>query len=92
MFRATVDTGVDGSVVGVAGRLTVDFVEEVERLCLSAEPPVLIDASGLRSCDADGLAFLARLRDGSVRVEGLSEYLEMRVRQEVRRRATSTES
>ena len=85
MFRATVDTEVDGSVVTVAGQLTVEFVKDVERTCLSAEPPVLIDANGLRSCDADGLAFLARMRDGVVRVEGLSKYLEMRLRHEMMR-------
>ncbi len=85
MFRATVDTDVDGSVVRVAGQLTVDVVKDVQRMCLSVEPPVLINAEGLRSCDADGLAFLARIRDGAVSVEGLSEYLEMRIRHEMMR-------
>ena len=80
MFHAALETGVDGSVVRVGGQLTVEFVRDVERLCLSAEPPVLIDASELQSCDADGLAFLARVRDGTASVEGLSEYLLMRVR------------
>ena len=80
MFRATVETGVEGSVVRAAGRLTVEFVRDVERLCLSAEPPVVIDASELRSCDAEGVAFLARVRDGTASVEGLSEYLLMLVR------------
>ena len=83
MFRATVDTDVDGSVVRIAGQLTAEYLKDVERLCISAEPPVLIDADGLRSCDADGLAFLARMRDGAVRVGGLSEYLEMRLSQEI---------
>ena len=90
MFRATVETGVDGSVVRVAGRLTMEFVKDVERLCLSAEPPVLIDASELQSCDADGLAFLARVRDGTASVEGLSEYLLMRLRIEGSRGASGT--
>ena len=82
MFRATAETGPDGSVIRVAGRLTAEFVGDVERLWLFAEPPVLIDASELRSCDADGLAFLARVRDrgGTATVEGLSEYLLMRLR------------
>ena len=80
MFRATVETGVDGSVIRVAGRLTAEFVGEVEQMCLSSEPPVLIDASELQSCDADGLVFLTRVRDGTVSVEGLSEYLLMRIR------------
>ena len=85
MFHATVETGVHGSVIRVAGRLTVEFVGDLERLCQSAEPPVRIDASELRSLDADGLAFLARVRDGTASVEGLSEYLLMRVRIEARR-------
>ncbi len=74
----------------MAGRLTVEFVKDVERLCLSAEPPVVIDASELKSCDADGLAFLALVRDGTARVEGLSEYLLMRVRIEGRRVSSET--
>ncbi len=91
MFRSTVDTDVDGSVVRVAGQLTVEFLKDVERMCLSADPPVLIDADGLRSFDADGLAFLARMRRaGGVRVEGLSEYLEMRLRHEMRRGSSGT--
>ena len=80
MFRAMVEMGGDGSVVRVAGRMTAEFLGDVERLCLSAEPPVVIDASELRFCDAEGLAFIARLRDGTVSVVGLSEYLLMRVR------------
>ena len=83
MFRAMVDTDVEGSAITVAGQLTMEFVKDVEHLCLSADAPVLIDASGLRSCDVDGLACLARMRDRAVRVDGLSEYLQMRVRHEM---------
>ncbi len=81
MFRATMEAVVDdGSVIRIAGHLTGEFLAEMERWCLSAEPPVLVDASDLRSTDAGGFALLARLRDSGVRVEGLSEYVEMRVR------------
>ena len=90
MFRAMVKTGGDGSVVRVAGRMTAEFLGDVERLCLSAEPPVVIDASELQSCDADGLAFFARVRDGAASVEGLSEYLLMSVRIEERRGSSET--
>ena len=90
MFRATVDTDVDGSVVKPAGQLTVEFVKDVERMCLSAEPPVLIDANELRSCDVDGLAFLARVTRSAVTVEGLSEYLEMRISHEMGRASSGT--
>ncbi len=90
MFRAVVEAGADGSVIRVAGRLTGEFVRDVERLCLSAEPPVVIDARELQSCDADGLAFLARVGDRTASVEGLSEYLLMRVRIEARRASSET--
>jgi anti-anti-sigma regulatory factor len=82
-----VEIGAEGSVVRLAGRLTAEFVKDVEHLCLSTEPPVLIDASELRFCDPDGLAFLvrARVQGGAASVEGLSEYLLMRVRVEERR-------
>ncbi len=90
MFRATVDTDVDGSVVKPAGQLTVEFVKDVEGLCRTAEPPVVIDANGLRSCDTEGLACLARMRDSGVRVEGLSEHLEMRLHREMRRGSEET--
>lgn len=81
MFRATLEAVVDdGSVIRIAGHLTGEFLAEMERWCLSAEQPVVVDASSLRSTDEGGLALLARLRDSGVRVEGLSEYLEMRVR------------
>ncbi len=90
MFRATVETGVDGSVIRVAGRLTAEFVRDLERLCLSTEPPLVIDASELRSCDAEGLAFIAQALDGSATVAGLSEYLFLRVRLERSRGSSET--
>ncbi len=59
-------------------------------LCLSAEPPIVIDARELQSCDAYGLAFLARVRDGTASVEGLSGHLLMRIRIEARRLSSDT--
>ena len=63
----------------MAGRLACEFLKEAERVCLSVERPLLIDASGVQSADPDGLAFLAWILDGGGRVESLSEYLAMRV-------------
>ena len=85
MFRATIDTQSDGSVVSIAGQLTKDFVEEAESLCLSAVSPLVIDCAGLMSCDEDGLALLLRLHDRAASIEGLSEYLQMRVDSETSR-------
>ncbi len=79
MLRITVVTDTDGTVVRMAGRLAGDQLEEVRRVCFSAESPLLIDASGLQGAAADGFAFLATILDGGGRVEGLSKYLSMRV-------------
>ena len=80
MFRITVEPGTRGSVVRMAGRLAGEVVEEARRVCFTDKPHLLIDASELQSADADGVAFLATLLDGGGRVDGLSEYLAMRVR------------
>jgi len=79
VLRITVVTDTDGTVVRMAGRLAGDQLEEVRRVCFSAESPLLIDASGLQGAAADGFAFLATILDGGGRVEGLSKYLSMRV-------------
>ena len=79
VLRITVETETNGPVVRMAGRLAGEFLEEAERACISAEPPLPIDASELQSADMDGLAFLATILDGGGKVEGLSEYLTIRV-------------
>ncbi len=80
VFRITVEIETNRPVARLAGHLACDGVEEAERVRLSAESPLLIDTSELQSADADGLAFLAKILDGGDGVEGLSEYLAMRVR------------
>jgi len=77
MLQITRDN--DGAIVRLAGRLAEKFVSEAERVCLSAEAPLLIDATGLQEADADGLALLAKFLAGGGRIEGLSTYLAMRV-------------
>ena len=79
MLRITVEPGPDGSVIRMAGRLAGEFVGEAEQVCRPAEPPLRLDARQLQSADADGVAFLATILDGGGRVDGLSEYLAMRV-------------
>jgi hypothetical protein len=79
MLRITLGVNNDGSMVRLAGRLADEFVGEAERVCLSAEAPLLIDATGLQEADADGIALLAKILAGGGRIEGLSRYLAMRV-------------
>ena len=79
MLRITLEVKNDGSIVGLAGRLGDEFVSEAERVCMSAEAPLLIDATGLQQADADGLALLAKILAEGGRIEGLSTYLAMRV-------------
>ena len=79
MLRITLEENNDGSIVRLAGRLADEFVSEAERVCLSAEAPLLIDATGLQDADADGFALLAKILAGGGRIEGLSTYLAMRI-------------
>ena len=79
MLRIAIETNDSGSVVRLVGRLAGEFVGEAKRVCLSAEPPLLIDATELQDADADGLALLVKILEGGARVEGLSKYLAMRV-------------
>lgn len=74
------ETDKEGSSVRMAGRLTGEYLEEAERVCHSAEHPLLIDARELQGADASGLEFLVRVLDGGARLEGLSQYLAMRIR------------
>jgi hypothetical protein len=64
MLRITLGVNNDGSMVRLAGRLADEFVGEAERVCLSAEAPLLIDATGLQEADADGIALLAKILAG----------------------------
>lgn len=80
MFHMVVQENDDSSVVRLSGRLTGEFVAEAERVCFSAAPPLLIDATELQDADADGFALLAKLIKEGARVEALSGYLRMRVR------------
>ncbi len=68
-----------GAVVRLSGRLADEFVAEARRVCFSAAEPLLVDATELQDADADGLALLVKILEGGARVEGLSEYLAMRV-------------
>ncbi len=79
MLRITLEANDDGSTVGFAGRLAGEFVGEAERVCLSVEAPLLIDATSLQEADADGLALLGKVLAGGGRIENLSRYLAMRV-------------
>ncbi len=69
-----------GAVVRLSGRLADEFVTEARRVCFSAATPLLVDANELQDADADGFALLANLMNEGARVEGLSGYLAMRVR------------
>ena len=79
MLRITPEVNKDGSIVRLTGRLANEPVSEAERVCLSAEAPLLIAATGLQEADADGFALLATILAGGGRIEGLSRYLAMRV-------------
>ena len=68
-----------GSMVQLSGRLSRESVGEAKHACTTADPPLLIDATELREADSAGLALLVELLDQGARVEGLTNYLAMRV-------------
>ncbi len=80
MLHITTQKHEDGSVVRLSGRLEGESVPEARRVCSSAVPPLLIDATELRDAGADGIALLVGLMTEGAKVEGLSGYLTMRVR------------
>jgi anti-anti-sigma regulatory factor len=64
----------------MSGRLDGESTAEARRVCSSAAAPLLVDASELHDMGADGTALLADLMAEGAKVEGLSGYLTMRVR------------
>ena len=71
-------------LIRLDGQLTAEGVIDLRGL-LNPAPPftkTTVDLSGLTSLDSDGRAFLIRLRDAGVRLQGGSLYIK-RLLQEV---------
>jgi hypothetical protein len=84
--------GVLGSVVRLAGRLRGAQVPAFVETCAKAGRPFRIDLSELVSADAVGLEALLRVREQGAMLDGMPEYLQLKVESLARERASKPRS
>jgi anti-anti-sigma regulatory factor len=63
------------TTIRVEGQLTSDGVPVVKAACESANPPLLLDLSDLRSADSDGIRTLQWLSQAGAELHGASPYI-----------------
>ncbi len=59
----------------IEGQLTSSSVPNVRAACDSANPPLRLDLSGLRSADSDGIRALQSLSDAGAELHGPNPYI-----------------
>ena len=74
-FRISTDTGQTATTVRIAGRLTGADLADLRALCESANFPLRLDLSGLRSADNDGIQALQALAEAGAQLHGASPYI-----------------
>ncbi len=84
--RIEVVSGVLGTVVRLAGRLTDVQVPDFVETCAKVARPLRIDLSELVSADAVGIEALLRVREMGAVFDGLSEYLVLKIEAQSRDR------
>ncbi len=57
-IRVSTEAGEAATTIRIEGKLTSDDVPDVRAACESANPPLRLDLSGLRSADRDGFRAL----------------------------------
>jgi hypothetical protein len=63
------------TTIRVEGQLTSDGVPDVNAACESANPPLRLDLSDLRSADSDGIRALQLLAEAGAELHGASPYI-----------------
>ena len=75
--RIETSAGEKKPTVSVAGRLEGLGVGELVRTCRSIEGELVLDLSGLRSADAEGLEAIQKLVQGGARLRGASPFIRL---------------
>ena len=63
------------TTIRIEGQLTGDGVPDVSAACESANSPVRLDLSGLRSADDDGIRVLQSLSEAGAELHGANPYI-----------------
>ncbi len=74
-IRVSTDAGEAVTTIRIEGQLTSSSVPDVRAACESANPPLRLDLSGLRSADNDGVRALRSLSEAGAELHGASPYI-----------------
>ena len=74
-FRVSTEAGDTVTTIRIEGELTSASVPDVRAACGSANPPLRLDLSGLRSADSDGIRALRSLSEAGAELHGASPYI-----------------
>ncbi len=73
--RVSTEAGETVTIIRIEGQLTSSSVPDVRAACDSANRPLRLDLSGLRSADTDGIRALQSLSEAGAELHGASLYI-----------------
>jgi anti-anti-sigma regulatory factor len=74
-IRVSTEAGETVTTIRIEGKLTSADVPDVRAACGSANPPLRLDLSGLRSADSDGIRALQSLSEAGAELHGANPYI-----------------
>ena len=74
-IRITTEEGETVTTIRIEGQLTGSSVPDMREACESANPPLRLELSGLRSVDRDGILALLSLSEAGAQLRGASPYI-----------------
>ncbi len=74
-IRVSTEAGKTMTTIRIEGQLTSDGLPDVRAACESANPPIRLDLSGLRSADSDAIRALQALSEAGAELHGASPYI-----------------
>jgi anti-anti-sigma regulatory factor len=74
-IRVSTEAGETVTTIRIEGKLTSADVPDVRAACESANLPLRLDLSGLRSTDSDGIRALQSLSEAGAELHGANPYV-----------------
>ncbi len=75
-IRVSTEVGETVTTIRIEGHFASGDVPDVRAACESANPPLRLDLSGLRSADSDGIRALQLLTKTGAELHGASPYID----------------